>query len=71
MRFPTYFSTEGFERVELNPGETGNVRRLLDGRSLSYWDTTTHEWAIMPGDYKVMVGASSRDIRLEGEFSVN
>jgi beta-glucosidase len=62
---------EGFERVELNPGETGHVRLVLDGRSISYWDATKHDWAIMPGAYNVMVGASSRDIRLQGTFSVN
>jgi beta-glucosidase len=62
---------KGFERVELKPGETGHVQMVLDGRALSYWNTAKHGWAIMPGAYNVMVGASSRDIRLKGRFSVN
>jgi beta-glucosidase len=62
---------KGFERIELKPGETGHVQMVLDGRTLSYWDSAMHDWAIMPGAYKVMVGASSRDIRLQGQFAVN
>ena len=62
---------KGFERVELKPGQTGHVHLVLDGQLLSYWDTSKHDWAVMPGAYKVMVGASSRDIRLQGGFSVN
>jgi beta-glucosidase len=54
--------------VDLNHGEPGHVRLLLDGRSLSYWDATKHDWAEMPGNYQAMVGASSRDIRLHGQL---
>ena len=39
-------------------------------RSLSYWDVKNHAWAVAPGDYQVMVGSSSRDIRLQGKFKV-
>jgi beta-glucosidase len=62
---------KGFERIELKPGETGHVQMVLDGQTLSYWNTAKHDWGIMPGTYKVMVGASSRDIRLQGQFAVN
>jgi beta-glucosidase len=61
---------KGFERVELKPGQAGHVHLVLDGRSLSYWNTSKHDWTVMPGDYKVMVGASSRDMRLQGNFLV-
>ena len=62
---------KGFERVELKPGQTGHVHLVVDGKLLSYWNTARDDWAVMPGDYKVMVGASSRDISLQGQFSVN
>jgi beta-glucosidase len=62
---------KGFERLELKPGQTGHVQMVVDGRELSYWNTSKHAWAIMPGAYRVMVGASSRDIRVRGRFSVN
>ena len=61
---------KGFEKLRLKPGETGHVHLVLDGHSLSYWNTSQQRWAIMPGAYKVMVGASSRDICVHGEFSV-
>lgn len=62
---------EGFERVELKPGQTGHLHMVVNNHELSYWNTSRHVWAVMPGAYKVLVGASSRDIRLRGRFSVN
>jgi beta-glucosidase len=35
-------------------------------RDLSYWDDNTRSWRIAPGRCTVMVGESSRDIRLTG-----
>jgi beta-glucosidase len=61
---------KGFEKVQLKPGETGHVHLVLDKDSISYRNTGQHRWAIMPGVYSVMVGASSRDIRLHGRFTV-
>ena len=61
---------KGFERVELNPGQTAHVQIVLDRSSISYWNTARHDWAVLPGTYKVMVGASSRDIRLQSDFAV-
>jgi len=61
---------KGFERVQLKPGQTGHIHLAIDQHLLSYWNTKEHGWAVMPGTYKVMVGASSRDIRLDGKFSV-
>jgi beta-glucosidase len=59
---------KGFEKVRLDRGETAHVHFVLDARSLSYWDTTIHNWAVAPGTYQVLVGSSSRDIRLQGRF---
>jgi beta-glucosidase len=61
---------KGFERVELNPGQTAHVQIVLDRGSFTYWNTAKHDWAVLPGTYKVMAGASSRDIRLRSDFSV-
>ncbi len=60
-----------FEKVALQAGDTTHVQFLLDGQSLSCWDTKRHAWTIQPGTYRIMVGSSSRDIRLEGEFRVH
>jgi beta-glucosidase len=56
---------KGFQKVMLKPGESKHLRFSLDVQSLSYWDVQTHRWQVAPGTYKIMVGSSSRDIRLE------
>ena len=61
---------KGFDKVELKPGETQRVRLSLNARAFSYWDVGKHAWAVVPGTVKVMVGASSRDIRLEGAVAI-
>jgi beta-glucosidase len=61
---------KGFEKVTLDPGKQARVHMILDARSLSYWDVQNHAWAVAPGDYQIMVGASSRDVRLHGRFRV-
>jgi beta-glucosidase len=61
---------KGFEKVTLDTGKQAHVHMVLDARSLSYWDVKNHAWAVAPGDYQIMVGASSRDIRLHGRIKV-
>lgn len=61
---------KAFARVMLRPGQTTPIRFLLDARSFSYWDTTGNRWAIRPGEYRILVGSSSRDIRLRGTVRV-
>jgi beta-glucosidase len=61
---------KGFQKVNLARGARAHVHLGLDGRALSYWDTKTHGWAIAPGAYRIMVGSSSRDIRLDGEVKI-
>jgi beta-glucosidase len=60
----------GFQKVFLELGQTEHVRFHLDERALSYWDTDTHDWVVQNGNYHIMVGSSSRDIRLRDRFSI-
>lgn len=53
---------KGFARVELEPGESEEVEFVLDDRSFAIW---SGGWMIPGGTYKIQIGASSRDIRLE------
>jgi beta-glucosidase len=59
----------GFERVHLKPGETRNVKFTLTPGDLSLWDRNMH-FVVEPGMFKVMVGSSSEDIKLSGEFEM-
>jgi beta-glucosidase len=54
---------KGFNKVYLEPGETGTVRFGLDTRSLSFYDSENKRWVAEPGEFEVMIGSSSRDIR--------
>ncbi|MBQ9148836.1 MAG: glycoside hydrolase family 3 C-terminal domain-containing protein [Oscillospiraceae bacterium] len=58
---------KGFARVELEPGETKIVEFELDDRSFAIW---ADGWKIPGGTYKIQIGASSRDIRLEREIEI-
>ncbi|HTC93913.1 MAG TPA: glycoside hydrolase family 3 C-terminal domain-containing protein [Terriglobales bacterium] len=62
---------KGFQRISLTPGQTGHAHLLLDMRSFAYWDVNSHSWKVAPGTYQIVVGASSRDIRLQGQISIN
>ncbi|GKZ22757.1 hypothetical protein AbraIFM66951_004254 [Aspergillus brasiliensis] len=60
----------GFERVEIAAGKQSEVTFKLRRRDISYWDVQAQQWLVASGDYKVYVGASSRDLRLNGTFTV-
>lgn len=53
-----------FARTELDPGASAAVTMSVGPRELSYWDARHARWSLPAGDYRVLVGASSRDIRL-------
>jgi beta-glucosidase len=60
----------GFQKIELGPGEKRTVEFTLGPEHLALLDRHM-EWVVEPGRFEVMVGRSSKDIRLRGEFSVN
>ncbi|MCP4761369.1 MAG: glycosyl hydrolase [archaeon] len=55
---------KGFKKVELEPGETKEVTITLDERAFSYYVPKLNRFAVESGEFEVMVGASSEDIRL-------
>jgi beta-glucosidase len=59
----------GFARVTLAPGEEKEVRFRVAREQLQLFDASSR-WVVEPGTFQVMVGASSRDIRLRGEMEV-
>jgi beta-glucosidase len=60
----------GSARLTLGSGQSKRVTVALDPRSLAYWDTASQRWVTPGGDVAVLVGSSSRDIRLSGEIHV-
>jgi beta-glucosidase len=61
----------GFEKVDLEAGQSRTVRIALDRRSLSYWNSRLHSWITPSGNVSLMVGSSSQDIRLTGNLGVS
>jgi beta-glucosidase len=61
---------KGFKKVFLQPGDSSRVTLELDQRSFAFFDTTKHLWVAEPGIYSILVGASSRDIQLSGQFTL-
>jgi beta-glucosidase len=60
---------KGFERVVLKPGEIRTVEFELPAETLGFYGKDM-EFTVEPGIFKVMIGRSSKDILLEGEFEV-
>ncbi len=59
----------GFQRVHLQPGEERELRFALGAEQLGMLDREMR-WVVEAGTFRVLVGASSADIRLRGEFRV-
>jgi beta-glucosidase len=61
---------KGFKKVVLDPGESAIVEFVLDQRALSFYDPYRKQWVAEPGEFEVLVGGSSRDIRLRAGFTL-
>jgi beta-glucosidase len=59
---------KGFHRIELAPGEAKEVRFTLDRSAMAFYSTAKKDWVTEPGQFDVLIGASSRDIRVKGSF---
>ena len=54
---------KGFAKVELQPGETRTVTLALDFRAFAYYHPAYRQWITEDGEFDILVGASSADIR--------
>ncbi len=60
----------GFTRIYLEPGGSRDVGFTLTPRDLSYWSASRRKWTLEPGEFRIELGASSRDIRLTASVTV-
>lgn len=58
-----------WERVPLKAGEKKTLTMPLDPKLLSVFSVHKDDWEQVPGDYRVLVGSSSRDLPLSGAFT--
>jgi beta-glucosidase len=62
---------KAFGKIELKPQEKKTVTFTLDREAFWYFDTNANTWAVEPGEFVILVGASSRDIRLKEKVNLN
>jgi beta-glucosidase len=61
---------KGFAKVQLNPGETKQVKVTLDRRAFAYYDVQGHQWTVAPGDFDIYVAHSAAEIKLTGKVAL-
>ena len=59
---------KGFEKIHLEVGETKEVEFKLGFRDFAYYKIGLKDWHVESGAYKILIGASSQDIRLEADY---
>jgi beta-glucosidase len=58
-----------FQKIKLNAGETKTVQFTIDKEKLSFYNANL-QWGAEPGDFDIMIGSSSADIRLKDNFEL-
>jgi beta-glucosidase len=61
---------KGFRKLRLAPGQRHRVAFELDARSFACYDVKRQDWVVEPGEFRIGVGRSSRDIRQEAVVAV-
>lgn len=72
-RFPVVIRPDkelkAFGKYELQPGEKTQVTFILDREAFAYYSTVRTNWHVQGGEYEILIGASSRDIRLKDKIT--
>lgn len=61
---------KGFQKVFLAPGQSKRVSMTLKKDAFCYYSPEESGWKLEPGQFRILVGSSSRDIRLEGHVNI-
>jgi beta-glucosidase len=60
---------KGFKKVKVNPNESAIINFLIPCKELGLWDKNMN-YVVEPGEFEIMVGASSEDIRLKDSIII-
>ncbi|HEX7585168.1 MAG TPA: beta-glucosidase BglX [Prolixibacteraceae bacterium] len=58
-----------FKKIKLNIGESKTIKFVIDKEKLSFYNQKL-EWVAEPGDFELMIGSSSKDIKLSDSFEL-
>jgi beta-glucosidase len=61
---------KAFDKVFLKKGETKTVEFTLNKDAFSFYDPAKHSWVVEPGEFKILIGSSSVDIRKDFSISI-
>ncbi len=61
---------KGFKKIFLKPGESKKVNLVLTEKDFAFWDIKIDDWYAEPGDFNILIGASSNDIRLSEKINL-
>ena len=61
---------QGFNITFLNPGESKEIEIELRKRNFSSWDLSKNDWNIKYKEYDILIGSSSREIKLIERISL-
>jgi beta-glucosidase len=61
---------KAFDKIELAPGESKQVSFVLSVRDFSYYSKQYDRWLAESGEFEILVGSSSRDMRLNGSLTL-
>ncbi len=56
---------KAFKKIELDVGEAKKVKFMLNERDFAYWDSKYKTWVVESGEFEILVGSSSEDIKLK------
>jgi beta-glucosidase len=59
-----------FKKITLSPSETAEVKFVITPDKLSFFDADKHAWVAEPGEFEILVGSSSADIRTSAKFKL-
>jgi beta-glucosidase len=62
---------KAFDKIELEPGESKEVSLTLNNRDFSYYSKVYDRWLAESGEFDILIGSSSRDIRLKGSLNLS
>jgi len=58
-----------FKKLKLEAGQSETIKFIIDREKLSFYNQQL-QWVAEPGEFDIMIGASSRDIRLKDSFEL-
>jgi beta-glucosidase len=61
---------KGFAKVFLEAGEKRTVAIKLNRDAFAFYDSKRQQWVVEPGEFEILVGSSSKDIRLKDRLVI-